>query len=133
MYEFLIDRLRCIAEKGPGLVTYCSKRTLTEAADAIETISASNKQVTEALQRNGFGSFEELLASNKQVKAERDAIKQQHDGVAEAFRLLSDKFEDVSAERDAAAARLKEWERYRRDIMFQGHIPPAKWNGSEGN
>lgn len=44
------------------------------AADTIGELQASNRQVTETLRLSGFGSFDELLASYSQVKAERDAM-----------------------------------------------------------
>lgn len=53
-----IDRLRM------AFAATCKER---------DELKASDKQVTEALQRNGFHSFEELIASVNQVKNERDA------------------------------------------------------------
>ena len=55
---------------------------------------------------DGAGRPEELAA----VCQERDAVKQQHDGVVNAFRLLTEKFEAVGAERDALAARVAQLE-----------------------
>ena len=55
---------------------------------------------------DGAGRPDELAA----VCQERDAVKQQHDGVVNAFRLLTEKFEAVGAERDALAARVAQLE-----------------------
>lgn len=55
---------------------------------------------------DGAGRPEELAA----VCQERDAVKQQHDGVVNAFRLLTEKFEAVGAERDALAKRVAQLE-----------------------
>jgi hypothetical protein len=55
---------------------------------------------------DGAGRPDELAA----VCQERDAVKQQHDGVVNAFRLLTEKFEAVGAQRDALAKRVAQLE-----------------------
>lgn len=74
MYKELIKRLRDVAEWAEGNewdVPLMLHADLFAAAYAIEKLTA-----------------------------ERDSVKKQHDGVAEAFRLLTEKFETVSADRD---------------------------------
>jgi len=70
-----MDDIRTLTADAACTWDYIDRLRMAFAATCKERdeLQASNKQVTEALQRNGFHSFEELLASNKQVKSERDA------------------------------------------------------------
>lgn len=86
MYKELIERLRVNAEWAEGNeweIPLMMHDDLTAAADAIEKLQASYSQVTDTLRRNGFGSFDELLASFRQANAER----------AELIRLLKERAE----------------------------------------
>lgn len=47
----------------------------------VKQATASNSQVTEPLQRKAFGDSEETIASDKQVKKERDALLQELRGM----------------------------------------------------
>lgn len=47
------------------------------------------------------------FAECKEKEAEAAALKKQHDGVAEAFRLLTEKFEELSLECDALLAEIE--------------------------
>lgn len=78
MYTALIENLRWQAA-----YHRCDAETAKAAAVAIEKLKASCSQVTDTLRLSGFGSFEELLASYRQVNAER----------AELIRLLKERAE----------------------------------------
>lgn len=106
--NLLIDRLRCIAAKGPNLTVLCSKRTLEEAADAMESLTAELQSVITKLHETESELVEERYRHDRLQDFE----------VAESKQL------------EKAVALLKEWEKYRQDLMFIGRISlPAKWEG----
>lgn len=78
MYKELIEDLRWQAAYHRN-----DSETARAAADAIEKLQASYGQVTETLRLSGFGSFDELLASFRQVNAERAELIRLHKERAE--------------------------------------------------
>lgn len=81
-------------------------KMLTQRIGAYEDIGYEPHECLRQL-KAAKANIEAWYAEFKKAEAEAAALKKQHDGVAEAFRLLTEKFEELSLECDALLAEIE--------------------------
>ena len=81
---------------------------------------------------NDFCNCEYLTKRVAALTKERDELKKIADKqirMNRSMAVMSLEMDNLRGELDRATERLREWEKFRRELLSAGKTPPEKWEG----